>query len=92
MRRGTVVTLRDVTELQSLTGELDSERGFTQALQLYVLAKGDIVTGALTGFMRQFDEIATGRSQHPLLGEVLHVLHDIADALRLGFLLPSFSR
>ncbi|MEV6083461.1 sensor histidine kinase [Streptomyces parvulus] len=32
-RRGTVVTLRDVTELQSLTGELDSERGFTQALR-----------------------------------------------------------
>ncbi|MER5911733.1 sensor histidine kinase [Streptomyces sp. NPDC001982] len=31
-RRGTVVTLRDVTELQSLMGELDSERGFTQAL------------------------------------------------------------
>ncbi|MBQ1096694.1 sensor histidine kinase [Streptomyces sp. b94] len=31
--RGTVVTLRDVTELQSLTGELDSERGFTQALR-----------------------------------------------------------
>ncbi|MGW3990724.1 sensor histidine kinase [Streptomyces sp. NPDC004830] len=32
-RRGTVATLRDVTELQSLTGELDSERGFTQALR-----------------------------------------------------------
>ncbi|MFG2310216.1 ATP-binding protein [Streptomyces sp. NPDC048566] len=32
-RRGTVVTLRDVTELQSLTGELDSERGFTEALR-----------------------------------------------------------
>ncbi|MFB6552139.1 ATP-binding protein [Streptomyces sp. NPDC056405] len=32
-QRGTVVTLRDVTELQSLTGELDSERGFTQALR-----------------------------------------------------------
>ncbi|MEU3795906.1 sensor histidine kinase [Streptomyces fructofermentans] len=32
-RRGTVVTLRDVTELQSLTGELDSERGFTTALR-----------------------------------------------------------
>ncbi|QYX77442.1 ATP-binding protein [Streptomyces akebiae] len=32
-RRGAVVTLRDVTELQSLTGELDSERGFTQALR-----------------------------------------------------------
>jgi sensor histidine kinase regulating citrate/malate metabolism len=32
-RRGTVITLRDVTELQSLTGELDSERGFTQALR-----------------------------------------------------------
>ncbi|KFF99665.1 histidine kinase [Streptomyces scabiei] len=32
-RRGTVVTLRDVTELQSLTGELNSERGFTQALR-----------------------------------------------------------
>ncbi|QFZ74191.1 GHKL domain-containing protein [Streptomyces fagopyri] len=32
-RRGTVVTLRDVTELQALTGELDSERGFTQALR-----------------------------------------------------------
>ncbi|MEV3874823.1 sensor histidine kinase [Streptomyces sp. NPDC049906] len=32
-RRGTVVTLRDHTELQSLTGELDSERGFTQALR-----------------------------------------------------------
>ncbi|MFF9807796.1 ATP-binding protein [Streptomyces coeruleorubidus] len=32
-RRGTVVTLRDVTELQSLMGELDSERGFTQALR-----------------------------------------------------------
>ncbi|MFJ7903451.1 ATP-binding protein [Streptomyces sp. NPDC096198] len=31
--RGTVATLRDVTELQSLTGELDSERGFTQALR-----------------------------------------------------------
>ncbi|MFE8950634.1 ATP-binding protein [Streptomyces sp. NPDC007856] len=31
-RRGTVATLRDVTELQSLMGELDSERGFTQAL------------------------------------------------------------
>ncbi|MEU0332465.1 sensor histidine kinase [Streptomyces sp. NPDC006193] len=32
-RRGTVVTLRDVTELQSLMGELDSERGFTEALR-----------------------------------------------------------
>ncbi|MFJ9042469.1 ATP-binding protein [Streptomyces sp. NPDC102347] len=32
-RRGSVVTLRDVTELQSLMGELDSERGFTQALR-----------------------------------------------------------
>ncbi|MEV0226629.1 sensor histidine kinase [Streptomyces sp. NPDC050704] len=32
-RRGTVVTLRDVTELQSLMGELDSERGFTTALR-----------------------------------------------------------
>ncbi|MFJ4924277.1 ATP-binding protein [Streptomyces sp. NPDC088736] len=32
-RRGSVVTLRDVTELQALTGELDSERGFTQALR-----------------------------------------------------------
>ncbi|MEV5879111.1 sensor histidine kinase [Streptomyces sp. NPDC052101] len=31
--RGTVATLRDVTELQSLMGELDSERGFTQALR-----------------------------------------------------------
>lgn len=31
--RGTVVTLRDVTELQALTGELDSERGFSQALR-----------------------------------------------------------
>ncbi|MEU3279358.1 sensor histidine kinase [Streptomyces antibioticus] len=31
--RGTVVTLRDVTELQSLMGELDSERGFTHALR-----------------------------------------------------------
>ncbi|GLX34446.1 histidine kinase [Streptomyces roseochromogenus] len=31
-RRGTVVTLRDHTELQALTGELDHERGFTQAL------------------------------------------------------------
>ncbi|MET9885511.1 sensor histidine kinase [Streptomyces sp. NPDC006430] len=32
-RRGTVVTLRDHTELQSLTGELDQERAFTQALR-----------------------------------------------------------
>ncbi|WP_370414961.1 ATP-binding protein [Streptomyces fradiae] len=32
-RRGTVVTLRDRTELQSLSGELDSERGFTEALR-----------------------------------------------------------
>lgn len=32
-RRGTVVTLRDHTELQALMGELDSERGFTQALR-----------------------------------------------------------
>ncbi|GAA2619614.1 MULTISPECIES: sensor histidine kinase [Streptomyces] len=32
-RRGTVVTLRDHTELQALTGELDHERGFTQALR-----------------------------------------------------------
>ncbi|MFJ6724861.1 ATP-binding protein [Streptomyces sp. NPDC091281] len=32
-RRGSVATLRDVTELQSLMGELDSERGFTQALR-----------------------------------------------------------
>ncbi|MFB9585970.1 sensor histidine kinase [Streptomyces goshikiensis] len=32
-RKGTVVTLRDHTELQSLTGELDHERGFTQALR-----------------------------------------------------------
>ncbi|MFF8724868.1 ATP-binding protein [Streptomyces sp. NPDC015171] len=32
-QRGTVVTLRDVTELQSLMGELDSERGFTTALR-----------------------------------------------------------
>ncbi|WP_449485533.1 sensor histidine kinase [Streptomyces avidinii] len=32
-RRGTVVTLRDHTELQALTGELDHEREFTQALR-----------------------------------------------------------
>ncbi|ROQ94490.1 sensor histidine kinase regulating citrate/malate metabolism [Streptomyces sp. 2132.2] len=32
-RRGTVVTLRDHTELQSLTGELDQQRGFTEALR-----------------------------------------------------------
>ncbi|MFB8178293.1 ATP-binding protein [Streptomyces sp. NPDC055966] len=32
-RRGTMVTLRDVTKLQALMGELDSERGFTQALR-----------------------------------------------------------
>ncbi|MEU2248036.1 ATP-binding protein [Streptomyces sp. NPDC019224] len=32
-RRGTVVTLRDHTELQALSGELDSERGFTRALR-----------------------------------------------------------
>ncbi|MFE3495752.1 ATP-binding protein [Streptomyces sp. NPDC059175] len=32
-QRGTVVTLRDHTDLQALTGELDSERGFTQALR-----------------------------------------------------------
>ncbi|WP_256639449.1 sensor histidine kinase [Streptomyces murinus] len=32
-RRGTVVTLRDITELQSLMGELDTERGFSQALR-----------------------------------------------------------
>ncbi|MDV9191230.1 GHKL domain-containing protein, partial [Streptomyces sp. SR27] len=32
-RRGTVVTLRDRTELQTLSGELDSERGFTEALR-----------------------------------------------------------
>ncbi|MET7296102.1 sensor histidine kinase [Streptomyces griseoloalbus] len=32
-QHGSVVTLRDVTELQSLMGELDSERGFTQALR-----------------------------------------------------------
>ncbi|WP_436740421.1 ATP-binding protein [Streptomyces sp. BBFR102] len=32
-RRGTVVTLRDHTELQALTGELDSERGFCEALR-----------------------------------------------------------
>ncbi|MFE0650610.1 ATP-binding protein [Streptomyces sp. NPDC059534] len=32
-RRGTVVTLRDSTELQALSGELDSERGFTEALR-----------------------------------------------------------
>ncbi|RLL68968.1 sensor histidine kinase [Streptomyces sp. Z26] len=32
-RRGTVVTLRDHTELQALTGELDSVRGFAEALR-----------------------------------------------------------
>ncbi|MFF2184154.1 ATP-binding protein [Streptomyces sp. NPDC058155] len=32
-RRGTVATLRDHTELQALSGELDSERGFTHALR-----------------------------------------------------------
>lgn len=32
-RRGTVITLRDHTELMSLTGELDQERGFTRALR-----------------------------------------------------------
>ncbi|MEV8590637.1 ATP-binding protein [Streptomyces sp. NPDC051180] len=32
-QRGTVVTLRDRTELQALSGELDSERGFTEALR-----------------------------------------------------------
>ncbi|MFF2654125.1 ATP-binding protein [Streptomyces sp. NPDC058045] len=31
--RGSVVTLRDHTELQALMGELDSERGFTEALR-----------------------------------------------------------
>lgn len=32
-RRGTVVTLRDQTELESLAGELDSVRGFAEALR-----------------------------------------------------------
>ncbi|NBM20322.1 sensor histidine kinase [Streptomyces sp. GC420] len=32
-RRGTVVTLRDHTEIQALAGELDSVRGFTEALR-----------------------------------------------------------
>ncbi|HCA87164.1 MAG TPA: histidine kinase [Streptomyces sp.] len=32
-QRGTVVTLRDHTELQSLSGELDSVRGFAEALR-----------------------------------------------------------
>lgn len=32
-QRGTVVTLRDHTELQALAGELDSVRGFTEALR-----------------------------------------------------------
>lgn len=32
-QRGTVVTLRDHTELQALTGELDNQRGFTEALR-----------------------------------------------------------
>jgi two-component system, CitB family, sensor kinase len=32
-QRGTVVTLRDQTELQSLAGELDSVRGFAEALR-----------------------------------------------------------
>ncbi|MFF4169148.1 ATP-binding protein [Streptomyces sp. NPDC001744] len=32
-RHGTVVTLRDRTELQALSGELDSERDFTEALR-----------------------------------------------------------
>lgn len=32
-QHGTVVTLRDHTELQSLTGELDSVRGFAEALR-----------------------------------------------------------
>ncbi|GHC48913.1 sensor histidine kinase [Streptomyces cinnamoneus] len=32
-RRGTIVTLRDHTELLSLSGELDSVRGFTEALR-----------------------------------------------------------
>ncbi|PGH48244.1 ATP-binding protein [Streptomyces sp. Ru87] len=32
-RRGTVVTLRDHTQLQALSGELDSVRGFTEALR-----------------------------------------------------------
>jgi sensor histidine kinase regulating citrate/malate metabolism len=32
-RRGTVVTLRDHTDLQALTGELDSARGLTEALR-----------------------------------------------------------
>lgn len=32
-RSGTVVTLRDHTELRSLMGELDAERGFTRALR-----------------------------------------------------------
>ncbi len=32
-RRGTVVTLRDHTDLQALSGELDIERGFTEALR-----------------------------------------------------------
>ncbi|MFF3765028.1 ATP-binding protein [Streptomyces sp. NPDC001922] len=32
-QRGTVVTLRDHTELQALSGELDSVRGFTEALR-----------------------------------------------------------
>jgi sensor histidine kinase regulating citrate/malate metabolism len=32
-KRGTVVTLRDHTELQALAGELDSVRGFTEALR-----------------------------------------------------------
>ncbi|MFI6344244.1 ATP-binding protein [Streptomyces sp. NPDC050560] len=32
-RRGTVVTLRDHTEIEAITGELNSERDFTQALR-----------------------------------------------------------
>ncbi|MGW7005750.1 sensor histidine kinase [Streptomyces sp. NPDC054933] len=32
-QRGTVVTLRDHTDLQALAGELDNQRGFTEALR-----------------------------------------------------------
>jgi two-component system, CitB family, sensor kinase len=63
-RLGTVTTLRDHTELEALAGELDSERGFTEALRSQAHESANrlhtVVTLVELGKPEQAVEFATG--------------------------------
>lgn len=89
-RRGTVVTLRDVTELQSLMGELDSERGFTQALRSQAHEAANrlhtVVSLIELGRVEQAVDFATAELElaQTLTDQVVAVGEPVLAALLLG--------